>query len=101
MGVHLSGPAEADFYVIYDYIYGESPKNADAFLERFENALERLDQFPHANRVRDELPVGGLRFARADPAFLVYRILDDGECEVVRVAHKAQRIAALFESDPE
>jgi plasmid stabilization system protein ParE len=101
MGVHLSGPAEADLYVIYEYIFGESPQNAKAFLERFESAVALVERFPYANRVREELPVVGLRFARADPAVLVYRILDNGECEVLRVAHKAQRIAALFEYEVE
>lgn len=99
MGVYLSAPAEADLNRIFDYIREQSPQNAAAFLVRVESVVESLGQFPRANRVRRELPVADLRFGRADPALLIYRVLDNGDCEILRVAHKSQHIPALFEFD--
>jgi plasmid stabilization system protein ParE len=68
-------------------------------LDRIDEALDRIEKAPLAARLRDDdLPVPGPRFANADPAVLIYRTLDNGDSEVVRVAHKSQDFPALFAS---
>ena len=54
--------------------------------DRVEHALTRIANNPQSLRLRDdELPMAGLRIASAVPARLVYRVLDNGEVEVVRM----------------
>jgi plasmid stabilization system protein ParE len=97
MGAYLSPAAEADLEKIFEHIKGESPQNAGEFLDRVEHALTRIAKNPQALRLRDdELPMAGLRIASAVPARLVYRVLDDGEVEVVRIAHDKQDLPALM-----
>lgn len=57
---------------------------------------ERLQQ-PLASRLRDdESPVPGLRFANALPAVLIYKVLENGDAEVVRIAHGRQDLPSLL-----
>jgi plasmid stabilization system protein ParE len=97
MGAYLSPQAETDLENIFEYIRKQSPRNADEFLTRVEAVLARVEAEPYALRLRDdELPVPGLRIARADPALLIDRVCDNGDAEVVRIAHGRQDLPALL-----
>lgn len=97
--VYLSPQADTDLENIFEQIQHHSPQNADEFLSRVESVLEQIDQAPLLQRLRnDELPIPGLRFANADPAVLIYKALENGDAEVVRIAHKRQHLPALFTS---
>lgn len=97
MGAYLSPAAEADLEKIFEYIETQSPQNAAEFLDRVDDALARIAANPRSRRLRDdELPVAGLRIVDAVPARLVYRLLQDGDVEVVRVAHDKQDLPALI-----
>jgi plasmid stabilization system protein ParE len=98
MGAYLSPQAESDLETIFEQIRRRSPKNAVEFLERVEEALDRVERAPRTPRLRDDqLPISGLRFAYANPAVLIYNVLENDDAEIVRVAHKRQDFAALFD----
>ena len=97
MGVYLSVPAQADLANIFEQIRQQSPRNADQFLDRVQAAIDRIERAPTALRLRDdELPLQGLRFAPAKPAVLIYKMIENGDAEVVRIAHSRQDFPALF-----
>jgi plasmid stabilization system protein ParE len=90
-------PAEADLEKIFEHIFDRSPQNAGEFLTRVDDAVERIARNPQAQRLRDdELPIAGLRIMNAPPARLVYRVLENGDAEVVRIAHDKQDLPALI-----
>ena len=97
MGAYLSPAAEADLDNIFAYIETQSPQNAAELLDRIDDALRRVAKNPKSRRLRDdELPISGLLIFDAAPARLVYRVVANGDVEVVRIAHDKQDLPALM-----
>jgi len=96
MGAYFSSRAASDLANIVDYIAASSPQNADEFITRIAKALERITKWPRAPRVREELPIPGLRIVRTPPCLLIYRVLENDDAEIIRVAHDRQDFYALL-----
>jgi toxin ParE1/3/4 len=89
--------AAADIAEIWDYIAEDSLAQADAWVDRLDQALHRLATQPRMGRARDELSPG-LRSLPFGRYVIFYEPLDDG-IDVVRVLHAARDVDAQFGSD--
>ncbi|MAP18278.1 MAG: plasmid stabilization protein [Aurantimonas sp.] len=69
--------AEEDLDAIDDFVALRSPSGARHLVERVENAVERLSQFPDSGRRRDDLAAGVRTLAIDRTLLLAYRIEHD------------------------
>ena len=80
--VFLTAGAERDLDEIADYIVGhDSPQAAERVLERLEQALEGLGEFPLRGDIPRELADLGLKEYReivSRPYRIVYRVTNEG-----------------------
>jgi toxin ParE1/3/4 len=86
--------AENDLDDIWWYIAQDNPKEADQLLDRIQEKLFLLIEFPHMGTSRDEL-VPGLRSTTVENYLLFYFPLEDG-IDLVRVLHGARELDILF-----
>ncbi len=86
--------AEADLDDIWWYIAQDNPDAADSFLDRIEERLHALAQFPEMGITRDEL-MPSLRSLPIGNYLIFYQPLNDG-IEVVRVLPGMRELDPLF-----
>ena len=86
--------AEADLDDIWWYIAQDNSDAADQFLDKIEERLHTLAQFPNMGIIRDEL-MSSLRSLPIGNYVIFYLPLDDG-IEVVRVLSGMREIDSLF-----
>ena len=86
--------ARTDLAAIWDYIAGDSPARADAFLRQLEATMGVLGGNPLMGRQRDELFPGLRSFAVG--AYLIFYRRQTAGIEVVRVLHGARDIPAFW-----
>jgi len=91
-----SDRAKADILEIWEYIAKDSLRAADRFVDRLDQAFERLAEFPGLGRMRDELGPS-LRSFPIGNYLIVYRPVKDG-IEIARVLSGYRDIEALFDS---
>ena len=86
--------AAADLDDIWWYIAQDNPDVADLFLDKIEERLNKLAQFPNMGLTRDEL-MPSLRSLPIGNYVIFYLPLDDG-IEVIRVLSGMREIEPLF-----
>lgn len=92
---YFSDVALQDIGSINDYLLeGYVPKLANQFLDALLTKCDRLVQFPHMGRKRDELSINLRSFPLQD-YLIFYRIASDG-IEIVRVVSGYQDLSELF-----
>jgi toxin ParE1/3/4 len=74
--------AKGDLQDVYDFIMRDSPRAADALVERIIHASERLVTFPESGRIMPEFPALPYREILVGNYRVLYRI----EGEVVWIA---------------
>lgn len=100
--VRITAEAENDLRLIFEYIHDElrEPVNALGQLERLEERILRLDQFPNRYRRYDREPwkSRGLRIMPVD-SYLVFFIPDDAahEVNVIRVLYGGRDLQAVLD----
>ena len=90
--------AADDVAEVWDYIAEDSLEQADAWVDRLDEALRLLATHPLMGRARDELSprLRSMPFGRY---VIFYEPMTDG-FDVVRVLHSARDIDAQFGTDP-
>ena len=86
--------AENDLDEIWWSIAQDSPENADRFLDRLQERLLALADFPKMGRSRDDLQAG-LRSQPVGNYLIFYFPLADG-IEIVRVLHGSRDVESLL-----
>jgi toxin ParE1/3/4 len=86
--VQRTNSARRDLAYIWAYIAYDSPRNADLFLDRIEQTLVRLSDFPGIGTRRDELSKG-LRSFPVGNYIIFYREVAEGII-ISRVIHGAR-----------
>ena len=87
--------ADLDLFEIWDYIAGDSFKQADKMSAEFNRVFLLLAQNPEMGRTRDELKEELRSFAVGN-YIIFYQSLQEG-IQVVRVLHGAMDIPEIFE----
>ena len=91
-GYTLSRVAQADLKQIWDYTLDRwNAEQAEAYLREVERAIERAAADPRIGRAIDYIRQGYFRLT-AGSHMLIYRIIDDGTIDVVRVLHQRMDI---------
>ncbi|MGB0127213.1 MAG: type II toxin-antitoxin system RelE/ParE family toxin [Rhodocyclaceae bacterium] len=96
--VVLSVQAERDLEEIGDYIAGDSPQRALAFISALRAHCDRIARAPFAYPARPEL-ADGVRTCTHGPYLIVFRPGDETVL-IVRILHGARNLPALFRDDP-
>lgn len=86
--------AENDLDEIWWYIAQDSPDHADRFLDRLQERLLALADFPKMGRSRSDLQAG-LRSQPVGNYLIFYFPLVDG-IEIVRVLHGSRDVESLL-----
>ncbi len=82
---------------IRDWIVRDSPRNADAMIERIIAATDRLIDFPESGRRLPERPTGPHREVIVRPYRVIYRYTDRrDEVEIVAVVHARRRLPPML-----
>ncbi|WP_309744285.1 type II toxin-antitoxin system RelE/ParE family toxin [Chamaesiphon sp. OTE_20_metabat_361] len=89
--------AATDLEDIWWYIAQDSPEAADRLLDRIQEKLLSLSQFPQMGASRDEL-MPRLRSFSVSNYLIFYFPLEDG-IDVIRVLHGARDTEVIFQSD--
>ena len=92
--VYILPKAEEDLVDIWLYIAEDSPQNADNFLDKLHERMDRLADFPEIGVSRPELP-GEVKSFPVDRYLLFYRPVESG-IELVRVLHASKDIYLHF-----
>ena len=90
----ISTQAEQDLLDIWLYIAEDSLVNADRFLDKINDTVQRLAEFKNIGVNRPELAVGLLSFP-LDRYMLYYREVNTG-IELVRVLHSSRDLMQIF-----
>jgi toxin ParE1/3/4 len=93
--IRIKPRASADLTEIWSYIADDSVANADAFIDKLNDAIQLLARQPGAGRQREELAPGiqSFPFGR----YIIFYRADTSEIEIVRVLHGARDIENIFE----
>lgn len=86
--------AAADIVEIWDYIAEDSLEEADRWVDRLDEALQRLATQPLMGRARDELSAGlrSFPFGR----YVVFYLPEPDGIDVVRVLHGSRDVDRAF-----
>ncbi len=80
--VFLTWDAEKDLKSLFDFVsHHDSPQNADYLLDRIEETLGKLSNFPERGNHPKELAALGITDYREvflKPYRIIYRVLDEG-----------------------
>jgi toxin ParE1/3/4 len=93
--IERSHQAEKDLIDIWCYIAADSPRAADAMLDRMGRIFKKLSVSPLMGRSREELAPGIRSFPVGD-YLIFYRLIPDG-IVVVRVLSGYRNLPELFE----
>ncbi len=71
---------------------------ATAWFESFKKALNQIQAVPEIGRLRQDLPMGGIRTLnlRKHPNYLVFYRVEKEAIEILRVRHGMMNLAELF-----
>lgn len=94
VSVEVSDPARDDMLRIFAYIEQDSPQNAWAVLDAFEEAFERLSQMPLIGHTRADVTDKTLRFWAVKSHLIAYRY-QNGRVEVSHVVHGARDLTRI------
>lgn len=83
MRVRLSGKARRDLLDIYSYLFSRNPDAADRTLGAINDNLQRLADFPHSGRDRDEFGPGVRSLLVR--SYLVFHRIEGDDIVVIRV----------------
>jgi toxin ParE1/3/4 len=89
MRVRFSNEAKAKLRAIHSYIAKDSPKNADAMIDRITRRAAGVGDLPRRSRKVPEHRIDSLREVLERPYRIIYRIKPD-EIEIVTVMHYRQ-----------
>ena len=87
--------ASADLEEIWWYIAQDSPEAADRLLDRIQEKLLSLSQFPHMGASRDDL-IPRLRSFSVSNYLIFYFPIEDG-IDVIRVLHGARDVEVIIQ----
>jgi plasmid stabilization system protein ParE len=91
MRIRFTATARAQFLAAIAAIRLKSPKSAQAFRERSEKALKRLERFPQSVAVVEEFPELPYREVYVEPYRFFYQVREK-TVWVVAAWHGAQRV---------
>jgi toxin ParE1/3/4 len=94
--VHQPARARLDISEIWLHIAEDSIANADQFIDRMSEVFQKLADFPHMGRRRDELEEGVRSFPFGE-YIIFYRLAPDGIAPV-RVIHGARKLDDAFDN---
>jgi len=89
MRVRFSDEARAKLRAIHGYIAQDSPRNADAMVDRITRSAQRIGDFPRSGHKVPEYRLDALREVLERPYRIIYRIQPD-EIEIVTLMHYRQ-----------
>lgn len=89
-----SPAAEDDLIDIWLYIALDSPRAADALLDRIAERVAILADFPEAGSIRPDI-AEGLRMLPVGNHVVLYRVTDS-RIEIIRVVHGARDASTLL-----
>lgn len=87
--------AQADLIGIGAYIAENSPRSAEALVQKLQDKAAQIAHRPQTCRPRDDL-APGLRSAPVGNYLIFFRIIEEG-IEVIRVLHGARDLPKLIE----
>jgi toxin ParE1/3/4 len=90
-----SPEAEEDLIDIWLYIAGDSPANADRFLDRLEGMAQKLAHMPGMGKDRLELAPALKSFPMDD--YVVFYRMTLGGIELVRVLRCSRDVSLIFQ----
>jgi plasmid stabilization system protein ParE len=81
--VKTSARAERDLIEIYEFIFLDSPQNAEAVRSRLESEIDSLATFPHRYKIFEPNTISS-KVVRSMPVppFAVYYLVEDGNLSV-------------------
>ncbi len=91
--LHYSQRSRADLDEIWDYVADESPRNAEAVLDRIHTKIELLRMHPRAGHRRDDINRGS-RCVNSDGYMIFYRVAG-AILSVDRIVHHSRHLGRL------
>lgn len=82
---------------IYDYIYQDSPYQAQKVVDQILDCVEPLKRFPQMGARVRELSQHDLRELTKYEYRIVYQILDNSEIQIVTIIHSRQDFRSAFD----
>ena len=89
MRVELTAHAIARLRQIHAYVSADSPRNADALIERLLSRAESLDSLPLRGRRVPEYERDDIREVQEHPYRVIYRVTPDA-VQVLTIMHERQ-----------
>lgn len=86
--------AQEDLVEIFEYIALDNPIAADQVLDKIDNAIVMLADFPDAGRERPEIDTGLKSFPVSN--YIIFYQHDETQLEVIRVLHAARDMERLL-----
>lgn len=96
--LQISPDAADDLVEIWDTIAGHSLLAADRMIQRIDEGIDLLRQFPGAGHLRHDVTTKAFRFWSVWPYVIAYRF-SSTELVIIRIFHGSRDFRKLFNPD--
>ncbi len=90
---------DLDIEEIYSYLSNQNPTAAEAFFQRVDDAVLRLEAFPFSGRSREDLWPGMRTIIVQGFGHLLFHQVTDDEIILIRAIHGARDLPAVLRED--
>ncbi len=95
----LTGPAQRDLSVIWDFIAADNVKAADRLMDRFYEKFLQIALTPESYPIYPEIE-SPFQFAIVKP-YVIFFLIQTDRIEIHRIIHGARDIPHLLEDHPD
>jgi plasmid stabilization system protein ParE len=89
--------AQRDLVGIIEYIKTDSPESANKFLNRFDKAVVKLEDFPSIGQIPKDNRLHRLKYRiLVIDSYLVFYVVKDSIVEIRRILHGKRRYSFLL-----
>lgn len=89
--------AEEDLHSIIDYIMNDNPDNALSLLQKFDESIERLSEFPYLGSIpRDDYLAQMNYHILVVESYLVFYVFINNTIEIRRIVNGKRKYSFLF-----
>ncbi len=93
----LTGPAQRDLSVIWDFIAADNVKAADRLMDRFYEKFYQIASMPTAYPIYPEIDTS-YQYAIVKP-YVIFFLIQTDRIEIHRIIHGARDIPPLLENE--
>ena len=89
--------AKADLLDIWVYVAMDNPEQAERLVDKLDEVMKKLAEYPDMGKVRDELLRGLISFPVGNYMIYYRKLRTSQGIEVARVLHSRRDVDAVFE----